>query len=237
MGWCAPELSRNILAGSIMRRDVVTMMPRERVSRVIEVLHATSHHGFPVIDEINSPSTEEKIPEYGHLKGLILKSQLIILMKKRVFYEDPDCHILVDGSELVQLSDFADEYPTSVFRCTVSIFRHDKCLAKLQLSEEDKNCWLDLTPYMHSSPYRVPLSASLPSIFHLFRGLGLRYVAVVDDENKFYFKSEFLFVICLIRNDFQLRGIITRKDLARFKGRRTFTNYTIWELFVSDFQT
>ncbi|KAL3990615.1 CBS domain family protein [Acanthocheilonema viteae] len=71
---------------------------------------------------------------------------------------------------------------------------------------------------MHSSPYRVPLSASLPSIFHLFRGLGLRYIAVVDDENK-------------------LRGIITRKDLARFKGRRTFGNYAVWELFVSDFQT
>ncbi|EFO19166.2 chloride channel protein 7 [Loa loa] len=201
LGWCAPELSRNILAGSIMRKDVVTMMPKERVSRVVEVLHATSHHGFPVINEINSPSNEEEIPEYGHLKGLILKSQLIILIKKRVFYKDPDCQVLVDGSELVQLSDFAAEYPT-----------------KLQLSEGDRNCWIDLTPYMHSSPYRVPLSASLPSIFHLFRGLGLRYVAVIDDENK-------------------LRGIITRKDLARFKGRRTFGNYAIWERFVSDFET
>lgn len=67
-----------------MRRDVVTMMPKERVSRVIEVLHATSHHGFPVIDEIISPSSQEEIPDYGHLKGLILKSQLIILIKKRV---------------------------------------------------------------------------------------------------------------------------------------------------------
>lgn len=60
------------------------MMPKERVSRVIEVLCATSHHGFPVIDEINSPSNEEEIPEYGHLKGLILKSQLITLIQKRV---------------------------------------------------------------------------------------------------------------------------------------------------------
>ncbi|VDO25234.1 unnamed protein product [Onchocerca flexuosa] len=201
LGWCAPELSRNILAGHIMRRDVVTMMSKERVARVIEVLCATSHHGFPVIDEINSPSNEEEIPEYGHLKGLILKSQLITLIQKRVFCEDPDCRILVDGSELVQLSDFAEEYPT-----------------KLQLSERDGNCWLDLTPYMHPSPYRVTLNASLSSIFHLFRGLGLRYVAVVDDENK-------------------LHGIITRKDLARFKGRRTFGNYAVWELFVSDFQT
>lgn len=67
-----------------MRKDVVTMMPKERVSRVIEILHATSHHGFPVVDEINSSSGDEEIPEYGHLKGLILKSQLIILIKKRV---------------------------------------------------------------------------------------------------------------------------------------------------------
>lgn len=87
------------------------------------------------------------------------------------------------------------------------IFRHDQYLTKLKLSEEDGNCWLDLTPYMHSNPYRVPLNASLPSIFHLFRGLGLRHVVVVDDENKvlftfffsasqfhlqFYIKLEFL---------------------------------------------
>ncbi|KAL3990616.1 Voltage gated chloride channel family protein [Acanthocheilonema viteae] len=111
LGWCAPELSRNILAGNIMRRDVVTMMPKERVSRVIEVLNATSHHGFPIIDEINSPSSEEELPEYGHLKGLILKSQLIILIKKRVFYKDPDCRVAVHGYELIRLSDFANEYP------------------------------------------------------------------------------------------------------------------------------
>lgn len=67
-----------------MRKDVITMMPVERVSRVIEVLHGTSHHGFPVVDDINARSDEDEIPEYGHLKGLILKSQLIILIKKRV---------------------------------------------------------------------------------------------------------------------------------------------------------
>lgn len=84
---------------------------------------------------------------------------------------------------------------------TVSIFRHDEYLAKLQLSEQDENCWLDLTPYMHSSPYRVPLSASLPSIFHLFRGLGLRYVAVVDDENKVLLTFfTFLTFFCKIEN-------------------------------------
>lgn len=73
-------------------------------------------------------------------------------------------------------------------RCIETLFlRYDECLANLQISERDENCWLDLVPYMHKSPHRVPLSASLPSIFHLFRGLGLRYVVVVDDENKVAF--------------------------------------------------
>lgn len=68
-----------------MRKDVVTMRPIERVSRVLEVLLATSHHGFPVVDEIDT-SNEDEIPEYGHLKGLILKSQLITLLQQRVSF-------------------------------------------------------------------------------------------------------------------------------------------------------
>ncbi|VDN31202.1 unnamed protein product [Gongylonema pulchrum] len=165
-----------------MRKDVITMTPRERVSHVLEVLRATSHHGFPVVDQIDCATDGQNIPTYGHLKGLILKSQLITLIQKRFS------------------------------------FRYDLSLANLQISARDANCWLDLVPYMHRSPHRVPLDASLPSIFHLFRGLGLRYVIVVDDENK-------------------LRGIITRKDLARFKERRTFEKYSVRELFVSDFET
>ncbi|OZC09314.1 hypothetical protein X798_03655 [Onchocerca flexuosa] len=212
LGWCAPELSRNILAGHIMRRDVVTMMSKERVARVIEVLCATSHHGFPVIDEINSPSNEEEIPEYGHLKGLILKSQLITLIQKR--FRKNFWYLLFTLYIFIRFFLLGSEAHSTI---TCNKW-YDECLAKLQLSERDGNCWLDLTPYMHPSPHRVTLNASLSSIFHLFRGLGLRYVAVVDDENK-------------------LHGIITRKDLARFKGRRTFGNYAVWELFVSDFQT
>ncbi|VDN30689.1 unnamed protein product [Gongylonema pulchrum] len=191
----------------IMRKDVITMTPRERVSHVLEVLRATSHHGFPVVDQIDCATDGQNIPTYGHLKGLILKSQLITLIQKRVFYKDYDCQFLADGSEPLTLSHFTEEYP-----------RYDLSLANLQISARDANCWLDLVPYMHRSPHRVPLDASLPSIFHLFRGLGLRYVIVVDDENK-------------------LRGIITRKDLARFKERRTFEKYSVRELFVSDFET
>jgi CBS domain-containing protein len=71
-----------------MRKDVIAMERQERVAHVLEVLLNTQHHGFPVVDEIGAPdggiNDDEKYPRYGHLKGLILRSQLITLLKQRV---------------------------------------------------------------------------------------------------------------------------------------------------------
>lgn len=66
-----------------MRSDVVAMERRERVARVVAVLRTTNHHGFPVVDRIEE-STHSALPDYGHLKGVILRSQLITLLEKRV---------------------------------------------------------------------------------------------------------------------------------------------------------
>uniref|UniRef100_A0A915CF91 CBS domain-containing protein n=1 Tax=Parascaris univalens TaxID=6257 RepID=A0A915CF91_PARUN len=84
LGWNPPKLSRNILAQRVMRKDVMAMEPRERVKRIVEVLRATVHHGFPVVDTISPPSTNSQFPDYGRVKGLILRSQLITLLSNRV---------------------------------------------------------------------------------------------------------------------------------------------------------
>ncbi len=89
-------------------------------------------------------------------------------------------------------------------------------IADLGLSRDDENCWIDFKSFMHHSPHRVPLSASLDSIFTLFRGLGLRYLLVVDNENR-------------------LRGIITRKDVARFKERRLKNQYLVHEVYIAHY--
>lgn len=83
LGWHAPKLSRNILAENVMRKDVVALTPRENVGRIAEILRTTKHHGFPVVDQID-PSVRDMVPDYGHLQGLILRSQLIVLLKRRV---------------------------------------------------------------------------------------------------------------------------------------------------------
>ncbi|KIH67499.1 chloride transporter, ClC family [Ancylostoma duodenale] len=168
LGWHPPKVSRNILAEKVMRSDVVAMERRERVARVVAILRATNHHGFPVVDRIEE-STHSLLPDYGHLKGMILRSQLITLLEKRVFYSEMEGFEGIGRMGTVKLSDFFDED-----------VQQDKSVDSLGLTISDEQCWMDLEPFIHPHPHRVPLNASLPFIFQLFRGLGLRYLAVVN---------------------------------------------------------
>lgn len=70
-----------------MRKDVVALERRERVSRIVEILRSTLHHGFPVVDRIEE-SPYESLPDYGRLKGYILRSQLFKLLENRIFEEE-----------------------------------------------------------------------------------------------------------------------------------------------------
>lgn len=84
LGSQAPKLSRNILAKNIMRKDVVALELVENVGRICEILRSTKHNGFPIVDRIDDAPSSIAYPEYGHLKGLILRSQLIVLLQKKV---------------------------------------------------------------------------------------------------------------------------------------------------------
>lgn len=205
LGWHPPKLSRNILAKTVMRKDVVAMESIENVGRIMDILRSTRHHGFPVVNRIDASIGDSQYPNYGHLLGLVLRSQLIVLLKQRHFTLDYEGHNPAPGSKPVGIENFSEFYP-----------RVESKIADLGLTIADERCWMDLRPFMHPSPHRVPLSASLNSIHQVFRGLGLRFLVVVDNENR-------------------LRGIITRKDIARFKERRVKNNYLVHEIYISPY--
>jgi len=66
----------------------------------------------------------------------------------------------------------------------------------IQLSRVDSLKWLDLRPYMDSSPVTVHLHAPLERAHRLFLQMGLRHLIVVDDGHN-------------------VVGIITRKELTK----------------------
>lgn len=52
------------------------------VSDVLSVLSGTTHHGFPVIAVAGGPS-DDSDGGVGQLEGLVLRSQLLVLLRKR----------------------------------------------------------------------------------------------------------------------------------------------------------
>ncbi|TTY71124.1 H(+)/Cl(-) exchange transporter 7 [Bagarius yarrelli] len=138
----------------------------EKVGTIVDVLSTTStnHNGFPVIVQ-DGPGDEP-----GKLCGLILRSQLIVLLKHK---------------RRLQLKDFRDAYPRF------------PPIQSIHVSQDERECMMDLTEFMNPTPYTVLEETSLPRVFKLFRALGLRHLVVVDDQNR-------------------VMGLVTRKDLARY---------------------
>lgn len=88
--WSSPPLSHDTLAEHIMSTPVVTLKEVEQVSNIIHVLKDSSHHGYPItVDSLYSSTQSGKPTSFGALRGLILRSQLKIILKEKAFSSTP----------------------------------------------------------------------------------------------------------------------------------------------------
>ncbi|KAG5854456.1 H(+)/Cl(-) exchange transporter 7-like [Anguilla anguilla] len=176
--WEAPATSHSLTAREVMSSPVTSFNRIEKVGNIVDVLSNTStnHNGFPVVNEFID------INEPGKICGLILRSQLIVLLKHKVFVERAHSRL---HQRKLQLKDFRDAYPRF------------PPIQSIHVSQDERECMMDLTEFMNPTPYAVPQETSLPRVFKLFRALGLRHLVVVDNENR-------------------VVGLVTRKDLARY---------------------
>ncbi|WAQ96350.1 CLCN7-like protein [Mya arenaria] len=71
-------------------------------------------------------------------------------------------------------------------------------IQQIHISPHERDFTIDLVPFMNPASHTIRDCASLPRIFRLFRALGLRHVVVINDKN-------------------MVLGMVTRKDLARYK--------------------
>uniref|UniRef100_A0A671X9Z0 Chloride channel protein n=1 Tax=Sparus aurata TaxID=8175 RepID=A0A671X9Z0_SPAAU len=176
--WEAPATSHWLTAREVMSSPVTCLNRIEKVGTIVDTLSNTStnHNGFPVVVQVTGSDEPAK------LCGLILRSQLIVLLKHKVFVELARSRLT---QRKLQLKDFRDAYPRF------------PPIQSIHVSQDERECMMDLTEFMNATPYTVPQETSLPRVFKLFRALGLRHLVVVDDENR-------------------VVGLVTRKDLARY---------------------
>uniref|UniRef100_A0A673Z2W7 Chloride channel protein n=1 Tax=Salmo trutta TaxID=8032 RepID=A0A673Z2W7_SALTR len=174
----APATSHWLTAREVMSAPVTCFNRIEKVGTIVDVLSNTStnHNGFPVVVPVAASD------DMGKVCGLILRSQLIVLLKHKVFVELARSRLT---QRKLQLKDFRDAYPRF------------PPIQSIHISQDERECMMDLTEFMNPTPYTVPQETSLPRVFKLFRALGLRHLVVVDSENR-------------------VVGLVTRKDLARY---------------------
>ncbi|XP_033118089.1 H(+)/Cl(-) exchange transporter 7-like isoform X2 [Anneissia japonica] len=197
--WEPPQLTANIHASEIMNRPVVTLNSIEKVGRIIDVLSSSdsNHNGFPVVDP--QDPQEENSSTFGTFRGLILRNQLIVILKHKAYSTWP---LNEPNIRKLRIQDFRDAYPRF------------PGIDSLNIPPADREFSVDLRPFMNQAPYSVSEDSSLPRIFRLFRALGLRHLVVVNDSN-------------------EVVGMVTRKDLARFRVTEHGGRVGLEELFIS----
>ncbi|KAI4456755.1 chloride channel protein clc family member [Holotrichia oblita] len=192
--WDPPPMANNIYASEVMSHPVVTLKSVENVGHIVELLKLTTYNGFPVVDPPMSDHGE--VTTYGKIRGLILRSQLIVILQRKIFNE---CE---QNWDEINYSIFQDEYPRY------------PTIDEVDITDVEKTYSIDLRPFMNRAPYTVSHSFTLPRMFRLFRALGLRHLPIVNDTN-------------------EVIGMVTRKDLARYRLWRHQGRMGIKELPIS----
>uniref|UniRef100_A0A8D3DM56 Chloride channel 7 n=1 Tax=Scophthalmus maximus TaxID=52904 RepID=A0A8D3DM56_SCOMX len=129
--WDAPATSHWLTAREVMSSQVTCLNRIEKVGTIVDTLSNTStnHNGFPVV------------VQPAKLCGLILRSQLIVLLKHKVFVELARSRLT---HRKLQLKDFRDAYPRF------------PPIQSIHVSQDERECMMDLTEFMNATPYTVP---------------------------------------------------------------------------------
>lgn len=163
LAWHTPIKKMNMKAKQIMSDEVVCVRMRESVEYIVNILRSTTHNGFPVIDQ-----ADEHNRKNGRLRGIVLRSQLVVILKRSLFEETKRF-----WETEISIETFRNEYPR--FPCIKDIrISHDKSAS---------NYTIDMEMFMNPTPYSINQLTSVPRIFMLFRSLGLRHLMVVDADN------------------------------------------------------
>lgn len=156
----AEPYMRQLTVGDIVRGPLDIFNGVEKIGNIVHVLKTRSHNAFPVVDEASISGSPV-------LYGLILRSHLITLLKKKAFLHtlEPTASNVIDK---FSVDDFIKQG-----------FGHGDRIEDIVFSNEEMNMHIDLHPFSNASPYTVVETMSLAKAFILFREVGLRHLLVI----------------------------------------------------------
>jgi chloride channel 7 len=186
----------------------VTLQVVEKVSTVVAVLRSTCHNGFPVL--------EWSRPGVSEMHGLVLRSHLVAVLRKRWFLPEKRRTEDWEARERFSSTDLAEKAGS---------------IDDVQLTPEKMDMYVDLHPFTNTTPYTVVETMSVAKAIVLFRTCALRHMLIIpkfqgpevstlpscwEDPSREFHHPYLVLVIKLHYLFTQIpptMGILTRQDL------------------------
>lgn len=164
LSWYVTPRYQGLRIRNIMSTPVICVRMREKMSYIIEILTKYPHNGFPVVDCVRGGNRSN-----GRIRGIILRSQLIVIIKRSYFEETKRF-----WEHTISIEAFRNEYPRY------------PTLKDIRISEDKTlhNYHINMKMFMNASPHTAHEKTSVPRVFQQFRALGLRHLVVVDTNNR-----------------------------------------------------
>ncbi|KAJ3671890.1 hypothetical protein LUZ60_007969 [Juncus effusus] len=138
-----------------VKPPVISLEVIEKVSKIMTILRNTCHNGFPVIDQDS---------EVKEIHGLVLRSHLITILKKKWFHNERR-----STEDLEVREKFS----------SIELSEKEAKIEDLDLSEEEMEMYVDLHPFTNRTPYTVVETMSVAKAMVLFRQCALRHLLIV----------------------------------------------------------
>jgi chloride channel 7 len=196
LGFEPPPEMRHFRAVDVMCTRLDCFQLVDSVGNIVQVLRRSQHNAFPVVVRELPPQLSGD-GSAGTFYGMILRSQLVTLLKRRAFGT-----LIHTGGSLINASVQAPRVAQEAFEAEYPRY---PTLESVELDESDMNQFVDLRLYANPATYTVRESATLTRAFRLFRSMGLRHLVVVNRFN-------------------QVLGMITRQDLIKYRMVHGFLN-------------
>ncbi|KAL2103380.1 hypothetical protein ACEWY4_000248 [Coilia grayii] len=148
--------------------DQAAVEPTEEGQDILQQMLERRHMPYPNLYPDQSPSEDWTMEERFRpltFHGLILRSQLVNLLIRGVCYAENQSSA---SQPRLSFGEMTEDYPRFPDI-------HDLDLALL-----NPRMIVDVTPYMHPSPYTVSPNTHVSQVFNLFRTMGLRHLPVVN---------------------------------------------------------
>ena len=192
LDWEPPLWYHNILACEIMSPDPVSLRDTERAGRILDALHSNTHNGFPITKVIGRTRFGQPV---RRLRGIMLRKHLAMLLSPE--FRD---RVLVSPRERGRADSKGPLRRQNVEPVTwddlESAYPRFPDAKDYSLTDFERDSLVELGHYCDPVPHMVNANATVWHVYALFRQLGLRHLCVVDDDG-------------------DVVGIITRQDLTR----------------------